>query len=66
MKSPFNYYVPYQSHVSLVGNQPNLTFDQLCNALKNEEAVLGVTSSNSMTTFYGNYKTNNTKKPCKT
>jgi hypothetical protein len=49
-----------------VGNQPNLTFDQLCNALKNEEAVLGVTSSNSMTTFYGNYKTNNTKKPCKT
>jgi hypothetical protein len=26
----------YKGFVSLVGNQPNLTFDQLCNALKKE------------------------------
>jgi hypothetical protein len=39
----------YKSFVSLVGNQPNLTFDQLCQALKNEEIILGGTSSNLTT-----------------
>jgi hypothetical protein len=49
-----------------VGNQPNLTFDQLCQALKNEDIILGGTSSNSTIAFDGNYKQNFTKMPYKT
>jgi len=45
-----------------MGHQPNLTFDQLCHALRIEEVVLGVEFSKSTTIFYRNYKRNFTKK----
>jgi hypothetical protein len=50
-----------------MGNQPNLIFDQLCNALeKAQEIIQEGTSSNLTMAFYDNYKRNNTKKPYKT
>jgi hypothetical protein len=56
----------YRSFVSSMGNQPSLTFDQLYQALKKEEIILGGTSSNSTISFDGNYKKNFTKMPYKT
>jgi hypothetical protein len=56
----------FRGFVSLIGNQPNLAFDQLCHALRKEEVFLGVTFSNSNTVFYGNYKKNLPKKSYKT
>jgi hypothetical protein len=52
---------PYKGFVISMGRQPNLTFDQLCHALRKEEVVIGVHFSKSTTTFYRNYKRNFTK-----
>jgi hypothetical protein len=57
----------YKVFITSMGNQPNLIFDQLCNALKKvQEIILHGTSSNITMAFYDNYKRINTRKSYKT
>jgi hypothetical protein len=48
----------FRGFVSLMGNQPNLAFDQLCHALRKEEVFLGVTFQIQLWCFMKTIKRN--------
>jgi hypothetical protein len=48
-----------------MGSFPNLTFEQLCQALRKQETMLGGNNTSKSTTFYENSKGNSIKKSFK-